>query len=167
MTELYKMDDTLKNFLLVFILVLTAGVLVGLVYVSQTTNMTPEGTVTRYNGSQAGSAEDQFDIQVEYEKSVMEMLLTTHTHVMSFSLMLFAIGLIFYFNTIVTGFWKSFLMIEPIISTFITFSSIWAIRFLSKHFVYITFFSAALLYGSFFIMAGILIYELKYKKASS
>ncbi len=163
--QLYQIDKTLKKFLLLFIITLTIGVTIGLFYVRETTAMTPEGTITRWKGSQENLTE--FHIPSDYPKSISEMLMTTHNHVIGFSIIFFAIGIVFYFNSIITGFWKSILIVEPFISTLLTFGSIWGIRFIDSSFIYITIFSSTLLYSSYYIMAGVCIYELLFKKMVS
>ncbi len=99
------------------------------------------------------------------EKPISEMLITTHNHILGFSFIFFITGMIFYFNSIISGFWKSFLLIEPTISIVITFGSIWLMRFVHEDFVYLTILSSVILYLSFFIMAGVSAYELKFKKS--
>ena len=161
--ELNTLDKILKNFLTSYLIVLTIGVSIGLAFVNQTTRMTPDGAVERFNGSQE-TFEDDFEIRENYAKSFSEMLMTTHNHIIGFSFIFFTTGLIFYFNSIVKGFWKTFLLIEPFFSIILSFGSIWGMRFVHDGFVYITVISATLMYISFFTMAGISIYELKFKK---
>ncbi|MBU0475163.1 MAG: hypothetical protein KKF62_13495 [Bacteroidetes bacterium] len=158
--KLFQLDKELKTFLTTFIVVLTIGVSIGLVYLKYTTKMTPKGTVERYNGSN----DNEFDIAESYPKPISEMLTTTHSHVIIFAIIFVAIGFIFNFNSIINGFWKQFLIIEPLISTIITFSSIWGIRYIHKSFVYITIISAVLMYVSYYIMSLISFYELVFKK---
>ncbi|MCH8326424.1 MAG: hypothetical protein IIB83_07685 [Bacteroidetes bacterium] len=107
------------------------------------------------------------DIPETYPKTISEMLITTHNHLIGFALIFFAIGLIFYFNSIITGFWKIFLMIEPLVSTIVTFASIWGMRYIAQEFVYLAAVSSALIYLSFFIMSVIIFYELIFKKNKS
>ncbi|PIQ08434.1 MAG: hypothetical protein COW71_11845 [Ignavibacteriales bacterium CG18_big_fil_WC_8_21_14_2_50_31_20] len=158
--KLFQLDKALKTFLATFIVVLTIGVSIGVIYLKFTTKMTSSGTVERYNGSN----ENEFEIAESYPKPISEMLTTTHSHVIIFAIIFVAIGFIFYFNSIINGFWKQFLIIEPLVSTIITFSSIWGIRYIHKSFVYITIISAILMYVSFYIMSLIALYELIFKK---
>jgi hypothetical protein len=160
--KLYKFDKKLKNFLATFVIVLTIGVTVGLVYLNFTTNMSSKGTVERYNGSQIDP--EGFEIAEKYPKPISEMLLTTHNHIISFSFIFGLLGIIFYFNSVLDGFWKEFLIIEPFISTLITFSSIWGIRYIDERFVYLTIISATIMYISFYLMSAISLYELIFKK---
>lgn len=159
--KLFEFPNTLKKFLLIYILVLTVGVSVGLVFVSQTTGLSSSGAVERFRGS---DVEDEFEIAEQYPKSINEMLMTTHNHILGFSFIFLTLGTIFYFNSVVTGFWKSFLIIEPLISTLITFGSIWGMRFIHESFVYLTILSSTLLYLSFFAMAAVILFELIFKK---
>ena len=162
--KLYEFDKTLKNFLVAILFVLTTGLGVGLIYLNYTTNYSPKGAAQRFNGTNIEFEMDDIDIPENYPKPISEMLITTHNHILGFAFIFFITGLIFYFNSIINGFWKSFLLIEPTISIVITFGSIWLMRFVHEDFVYFTILSSAILYLSFFIMAGVSAYELKFKK---
>jgi hypothetical protein len=161
--KLCLLDKKLKQFLLAFIITLTFGVSIGLSYLYYTTKYLPSQAVERYNGSEVNEAED-FDIPENYPKPVSELFITTHNHVLVFSFIFFFVGGIFYFNSIVNGRIKQFLIIEPFISTIISFSSLWGVRFLHPGFVYVMALSSSLIYISFFVMVSIIIYELKFKK---
>ena len=73
---------------------MTIGVTIGLIYVQSTTNISAEGTVHRYAGSEA---KDEFDIPEYYPKPKSDMLMTTHNHIISFAMIFGMIGLLFYF----------------------------------------------------------------------
>ena len=163
-SKLFEMDKILKNFLIAILFVLTTGLGTGLIYLNYTTDYTPKGTIQRYNGTDIEQEMDDFDIPEYYPKPISEMLITTHNHILGFSFIFFITGLIFYFNSIINGFWKSFLLIEPPISIVITFSSIWLMRYLHEDFVYLTIFSSIILYLSFFFMASVSVYEMKFKR---
>ena len=165
-SKLFEMDKILKNFLIAILFVLTTGLGTGLIYLNYTTDYTPKGTIQRYNGTDIEQEMDDFDIPENYPKPISEMLITTHNHILGFSFIFFITGMIFYFNSIINGFWKAFLLIEPTISIVITFGSIWLMRFVHEDLVYLTILSSAILYLSFFIMAGVSVYELKFKKES-
>jgi len=162
--KLYQLESSLKIFLSVFVIVLSIGVIMGLAYLSQTTSYSTKKTIERFNGSQTNTDDVIIDIPDTYPKPVSEMLITTHNHIIAFALIFFAIGLIFYFNSVIDGFWKSFLIIEPLISTIVTFGSIWGMRYIAKEFVYLAALSSSLIYLSFFTMSGIIFYELIFKK---
>ena len=155
--KLHQLDNSLKYFLSLFLIVLTIGITIGLIYVRSTTNISAEGTVHRYAGSEA---KDEFDIPEHYPKPISDMLMTTHNHIISFAMTFGMIGLLFYFNSMIMGTWKFILMAEPLISTIITFGSIWGIRFIAPEFASITMIAGILMYLTYYIMVGIMLYEL-------
>lgn len=161
--KLHQLDNTLKKLLTAYVLVLTIGMGIGIVFLMKSTNASAEGTIERWNGSK--ESEDQFFVQENYAKPIDEMLITTHNHIFGFAFIFISIGLIFYFNSTISGFWKSFLLVEPLVSTVVTFGSIWLMRFVSEKFVYLTVVSAILLYASYFVMFIICFYELNVKKS--
>jgi hypothetical protein len=165
--RLYQLDNNIKHFLIAFLIALSTGVAVGLIYLNYTTNYSPEDAVTRFRGSEEVNSADEFDIPESYAKPVSEILMTTHNHIISFSFIFILLGSIFYFNSIIKGFWKMFFMIEPMISTIVSFGSIWAMRFIHEDFVYLTVVSAILIYTSYFVMASVSLYELIFKKETS
>ena len=73
--KLHQLDNNLKYFLSLFLIVMTIGVTIGLIYVRSTTNISAEGTVHRYAGSEA---KDEFDItnNTDEEQKLFDMLET-------------------------------------------------------------------------------------------
>jgi hypothetical protein len=161
--ELYRLNKTLRIFLTAYLIVLTIGVGVGLIFLMHTTESSTKGAVERWNGSQENS-EEEFIIPESYPKPISEMLITTHNHIFGFAFIFVSIGFIFYFNTIMKGFWKTFLMVEPFISTIVTFGSIWLMRFVNESFVYVVVISTVLMYICYFFMLAISLFELNFKK---
>lgn len=164
--KLYQLDPTLRHFLAAFTLLLSIATAVGLTFVYQTTRMQFSGVIERYNGSDFETLDETIDIPENYPKSISEMLLNTHNHLFGFSLIFLSMGILFYFNSFITGKWKSILLIEPFISVFITFASMWGMRFIAPAFVYLLLFTAILTYLSFFVMAAIILYELLIYKST-
>ena len=161
--ELNSLNKGLKKIIVAYLFTLTIGVIVGILFIRQTTDLSPDGAVERFKGSQV---ESELDVPENYAKSISEMLMTTHNHVIGFSFIFGSLAVIFYFNTIIIGFWKKFLTIEPFVSIILTFGSIWGMRYLHPDFVYLTIVSSTILYVSFFVMAGVSFYELLFKKAN-
>ena len=83
--RLFELDNTLKNFLIAILFVLTTGLGTGLIYLNYTTNYSPEGATQRFNGTSIEEATDDFDIPEYYPKPVSDMLITTHNHIFGFS----------------------------------------------------------------------------------
>ena len=159
--KLYQLPRAIKLLLMLTVLNLTVGVGIGLYYVSNTTHLSPEGTAEQFRGS---SVDKNFDIPEKFPKPISELLTTTHNHIISMTFIFFIMGGIFYFNSIITGCWKSFFITEPFFSIIATFGGIWLIRFIHSSFSYLVMVSGVLMYLSFFIMAGTIVYELSSKK---
>jgi hypothetical protein len=159
--KLSSLNNGLRKILIAYLFTLTIGVIIGIIFIKQTTHLSPEGAVERFNGSQV---ESELEVPENYAKSISEMLMTTHNHVISFSFIFGSLAVIFYFNTVIIGFWKKFLTIEPFFSIILTFGSIWGMRYLHPDFVYLTIASSTILYASFFVMASVSFYELLFKK---
>ncbi|MFO7444740.1 MAG: hypothetical protein R6W90_00160 [Ignavibacteriaceae bacterium] len=163
--SLYQLDGGLKKFLGTFIITLSVGIALGLVYLNYTTDFSPDEAVSRFRGSEEIKPADEFDIPEDYARPVSELLITTHNHVIGFSFIFFLTGVIFYFNSVITGTWKMFFLIEPLVSTVISFGSIWGMRFIHPSFVYLTVASSTLIYLSYLVMASVILYELFFKKS--
>ncbi len=162
--KLFQLEPLLKKLLITYLCVLSIGVVVGLIYLYTTTNYSVSGTITRFKGSEQQNIQDDFEIPENYAKPISEMLISTHNHIFGLSFIFLSMGLMFYFNSILNGFWKSFLMIEPFISILTSFGSIWGMRYISNTFVFLAVISALLMYLSFFVMLFILLFELLLKK---
>ncbi len=153
---LKNLDKTAKIFLSFFLTTMLIGILTGLGYVYYTTNMSASGTIEHYRGSEVLNDE----IPEEFPKPLEEMILSTHAHVNSFALISLIIGIIFYFNSIISGSLKLILMIEPFISTIVTFLSLWLLRYINDQFVYIVIISSLLMYLFWIIMILVCLYEI-------
>jgi len=160
---LKNLDQVAKVFLSSFLVTMLIGVFTGLGYIYFTTNMNPSGTIEHYNGSEILDDE----IPLEYPKPLEGMILTTHAHVNSFALISLAIGFIFYFNSITSSKLKLFIMIEPFLSTIITFLSLWLLRYVNENFVYLVMVSSFIMYLFWIAMILICLYELNCKKNQS
>ena len=160
---LFQLNKELKVFLSIFLLVLSSGVIFGLIYLYKTTSFNKSITTERLIEND-DLIEEDFGINESTSRSTGELLMTIHNHIIGFSFIFFLVGGIFYFNSIISGFWKMFLILEPLISTLISFSSMLGIRFINEAFVYITIISAILLYLSYFIMISISLIELTLKR---
>ncbi len=159
--SLYQLPKGIKILLLLTVLNLTFGVSIGLYYVANTTQLSPAGTTEHFSGSEIDA---EFNIPEKYPKPVSELLITTHNHILSLTLIFLVIGGIFYFNSSISGGMKTFLIAEPFISIITTFGGIWLMRFVHPAFVYLVIPSGILMYTCYFIMAGVLFYELGFKK---
>jgi len=159
--SLSTLDIKLKRLLTLFIVVLTIGITTGLIYLSFTTGSKISGIEEHYKGS---VIKDEFDIPEKYPKTVQNLLLTTHNHLLSLSIIFLIIGGIFSYSTsIKSDKLKSFLIYEPFFSIILTFGGIWGLRYLHPLFLWVIIISGTIMYSSFYFMALISIFELNKK----
>ena len=163
-TKLYEFPNKLKLLCFLTVFNITVGIGVGLYYVGYTTQYSSIGTSEHFAGSKVS---DDFDIPDKYPKPFSELLNTTHNHVISMTFIFLIIGVIFYFNSIITGAMKTILIVEPFISIIMTFGGIWLVRFIHPGFSYLVILSGVLMYLSFIIMASTIFYELSIKSPPS
>ena len=135
----------------IFMFCLISGVSVGIIYLAETTHLTPRGTVEHYVGSTEKSKGNiSIDIPENYPKLFEEMLLTTHNHILSMAVFFFLSGGLFYFSSFSSGKLKSAIMVEPLVSVALTFGGLWGVRYIDSSFVYLVIPSAAMMYMSFY-----------------
>ena len=101
-------DATLRLFLTAFLLLLTTGYTIGLLFVDHITSGTPHGISEQFRGS----PEDAQAAELKYAKSVDEIYIFLHNHILSLALVFFAVGSIFYFSSLVSEGWKKFLQVQ-------------------------------------------------------
>ncbi|MBI1807769.1 MAG: hypothetical protein HYR76_12035 [Ignavibacteria bacterium] len=152
--RLCNADSTLRLFITTFLILLTSGYAIGLLFVDHTTSGTPRGLAEQYRGSPENTAE------IKYAKSIDEMYMFLHNHVLSLSLVFFTVGGLFYFSSIVGHAVKKFLMVEPIIAIATTFGGIWLMRFVSELFSWLVIISGVTMVGCFLIMITLILWEL-------
>jgi hypothetical protein len=113
--------------------------------------MNPQGVEENYLGNENDEAAET----MKFKKSEREMLATIHTHILSFSMIFFLLGTVL-ISIPMNSKLKNFLLIEPFISTVVTFGGIW---FMWKGFVeikYLIMLSGALITFTF-VMSVIII----------
>ena len=164
-SNLYQLNKNLKALYISFLIVLSIGVTMGMVYIYLTTSMSIEGTEVRYAGdSEPEDFDPDIDVLENSPKSALELVSHAHSHIVSFSFIFFLTALIFEKNSIVTGKLKRFLMIEAFISIILTFGGFFLIRFIDRGFSYLVIASSSLMYLSFYVMVLICLYELIFIK---
>lgn len=159
--KIYQLPVQLKKMIAALLLSLTFGVLIGLGFLYYTTSYSTKGAIERYNGSQVS---EEFGIAENYPKPISEIFITTHNHIIAFTLIFTVVTFIFYFSSILDNSWKTFLLVEPFISIIISFGSLWLMRFVNPDFVYLMAASSTLIYLSYFIMVSLILYEIFFKK---
>ena len=153
-------DRTLRLFITGFLLVLTVGYTIGLLFVDHTTSGSTRGLSEEFRGTpeNSGAAE------LKYAKSADEMYIFLHNHILSLSLVFFAVGAIFYFHSIRSGLIKDLLIAEPFAAIVTTFGGIWLMRFVSEYFSWLVLLSGISMVGCYVSMVVLILKELWIRK---
>ena len=153
--RLAQADTTVKLFLTAFLLLLTSGYAIGLLFVDHTTSGTPEGLAEQYRGTPEGVEK----AELKYAKSPDEMSIFLHNHILSLSLVFFAVGGICSFSSIREG-WKRFLIVEPFVAIGTTFGGLGLMRFVSAAFSWLVLISGLTMVACYIVMVVIILKEL-------
>lgn len=108
-------------------IVQTVGYTVALLFVRETTHLTPSGVADRYRGTDPALAEGS----MQFAKSVAEMLTITHTHIMGLAAIFVVSGLSLAWCRRPGERWRRFLLAEPFAAILISFGSMllmWAVH---------------------------------------
>jgi len=154
--RLREADAGLRLFLTSFIAVISIGYFIGLFFVDHATSFSSQGIREQF----LGSADLETIQEMKYAKSVNEMYVFLHNHILSLSLVFFALGGIFYFSSLVSDGVKKFLIVEPFIAVVTTFLGIALIRFVSPLFSWLVLVSGASLFICYCLMGYLILREL-------
>ena len=125
------------------------GYAVALVYVYQTTRLTPGGVATRYRGADSAAS----DAAMQFPKSFAEMLLTTHNHVFGLAAIFALSGLCVAFCTRPSERWRRLVIAEPFGAILVSFSAMWLMRYVDPRFAWLLIASSSLLAATFYLQA--------------
>ena len=153
-------DLTLRLFITGFLILLTTGYSIGLLFVNHTTSGSTRGLAEEFRGT----PENAQEAELKYEKSENEMYIFLHNHVLSLSLVFFTVGGLFYFSSTVSETLKRFLMVEPFAAIATTFGGIWLMRFVSEYFSWLVLLSGISMVGCYFLMLLLILKELWIRK---
>lgn len=148
-------DRSLRLFITAFLLVLTAGYAIGILFVDHTTSGTPEGLAAEFRGNEA----DPAAAEIKFGKSPREIYTFLHNHIFSLSIVFFCLGAIFWFSSARRGV-KTFLLVEPFVAIVTTFGGIWLTRFVSPAFSWLVIVSGLSMLGCYVVMTGLILKEL-------
>lgn len=158
---LLRLPKEIKSFLAIFVIVLSAGYITGLLFVDQTETTTPSGIEENYLGN-----EDDPDAAVmKFEKGEREMLTIIHTHILSISFIFFLLGAIMVFTQLPQKL-KFFLILEPFFSILVTFGGIYFVWKGVEWMKYVVLISGLLMTVIFITSVLIVLYQLLFKKAT-
>lgn len=148
-----SLDTNLKKLLTYYLFTIGIGFSLGVLYVYLNSEFSNTGMVAQYVGNN-----DEWEPKLP--KTLKDLVSHTHEHITMFSIIFLSLGLIFSYNSIIRGFWKSFLILEPFISIIITFGGFFIIRYITTTFSYFIIISSFLMYICFYIMLFVCLYEL-------
>jgi hypothetical protein len=145
-----------KLFAALIMLVLGVGYAHALAYVFLTTKAVPKGIEERYRGTQSEStasnqstlsseeAEDTTQTtipaskpvtgELQYEKSLAEMLNIIHTHILTMTFIFALSGLLTLMTDSLPGRLRKLIVIEPFIGILATFAGLWLMRYVHPAF---------------------------------
>lgn len=139
--------------------VLAAGYTVALVFVYRTTGLTPGGAVERYRGSDTAAVAT--DAPMQFPKPLVEMLLSTHTHVLTMAMIFVITGSCLLFCSRPSERWKRFLIAEPFAAILVSFASIWLMRYADPRFSLLLFASSTVMAVTFYVQVILVLRELR------
>lgn len=151
-----------KLLIATFIVVLSIGFYTGLLFVGETSSANPNGIEEQYLGNEA----DEEAIVMKFKKSEKEMLTLVHGHILSMAIIFFLVGAILSTTQLNLKF-KTFLMVEPLISVLLTFGGLY---FLWKGMIwmkYVVMVSGTLMTLSYTLSIIIILKQLLSKKTVS
>jgi len=147
-------------------LIQIVGYTTSLVFVWNTTGMTPPGVAARYrgdvdsgvtsplSGSSVGAA-------MQFPKSFAEMLTITHTHLLGMAAIFAISGLCLALCTRPGERWRRFLIAEPFVALLVSFSSMWLMRYVHPYFSWLLEASSASLALVFYLQSWFILRELR------
>ncbi|WP_350287865.1 hypothetical protein [uncultured Croceitalea sp.] len=157
--KIFGFSKDTKVLLGIYLLITSIGFLSALQFVNVTTEGSPQGIEENYLGN-----EDDFEAEeLKFAKSEKQVLNIVHAHMLSMA-MLFLVLALLVALTPIDGFFRRFLLLEPIISVLLTFGGIYL---LTKGFLwmkYIIMISGMLMTVSFVVSVLIVAYWLVKKQ---
>jgi formate hydrogenlyase subunit 3/multisubunit Na+/H+ antiporter MnhD subunit len=138
-------------------IVLAIGYGTSLVFVWHTTRLLPAGIADHYRGSESAQGEMQFP------KSLAEMLTTVHTHLLTMALLFVVSGVGVALTERVTERWKRLRCVEPFVALLVSFGSMLLMRYIDARFAILLALSSALMALTFFLQCGLVLRELGWK----
>ncbi|MBA2628330.1 MAG: hypothetical protein H0U85_09975 [Gemmatimonadales bacterium] len=132
------------------------GYAVALVEVTFTTHLTPSGISARYRGSDPNATEGA----MQFGKSLAEMLTSTHTHLLSMSVIFALSGACLAFCSAPPPRVRRFLVAEPFVALLVSFSAMWLMRYADPRFAWLLVASSALMAITFYVQSFFILRDL-------
>jgi len=152
---IYRLPKELKLLIGTFVIVLSIGFYSGLLFVGETSSVSPNGIEEQYLGNE----NDENVPIMKFKKSEKEMLTLMHNHILSMSIIFFLMGLLLSITKLKRSI-KIFLMIEPFVSVLLTFGGLYLLWKGALWMKYVVMFSGTLMTATFVISTGIIFIQL-------
>ena len=151
---IYNLPGELRNLIIPFVVVLSIGYFVGVMFIDHTSSLNPQGIQDNYLGNEVAEPTDI----IKFKKSTYQMFNLIHTHVISMSIIFFIMGLLLSITDL-NKYLKAFLIIEPFFSIAATFLGIYYLWTGILWMKYIIFISSLIMTLVYFASAFIVLYQ--------
>ena len=161
--DLRSINGPIRTLLIAYLLAVSVGYVHGTFLVRHTTEMTPAGISERFIGSEAAGVDVEAlppDREIQYEKSVAEVLNITHTHIIVLSMLFFSIALIFLQTSVLPTWLRKILVAEPFAGILVIFGGMWLVRFVHPGWSVLIAVAGTVTTVAFFVMVGVSMWEL-------
>ena len=157
--QLRQLPKELKLLVLLFLFSMLFGYGASFLILVDQTSLSPTGIEENYNGNENNEAADT----IKFKKSKFQILTSIHSHVFTLSVIFLLTGMFAYFTGLPAKV-RLFIMIEPLISLIVTFTSLILMWKDMPLFSYLTYLSGAIMHGTFVITIFLLIRELYFRQ---
>ena len=181
---LRNLPREVRLFAAMIMLALGLGYAHALAYVYQTTRIVPAGIEQRFRGTETNPStestapEELEDTtvatppatitgEIEYQKSLAEMLNIIHTHILSMTFLFSLSGLITLMTASTGTKFRKFVVIEPFIGILVTFAGLWLMRYVHPAFSWLVSISGTLLALAFAGQCWAVIKEMKFARGGA
>ena len=151
---IYNLPSELRNLIISFVIVLSTGYFVGVMFIDHTSSLNPQGIQDNYLGNEVT---ERIDV-IKFKKSSYQMFNLIHTHVISMSIIFFIMGLLLSITDL-NKYLKAFLIIEPFFSIAATFLGIYYLWTGILWMKYIIFISSLIMTLVYFASAFNVLYQ--------
>jgi hypothetical protein len=155
MMDLRNLPKTIKMFFTMFIIVMGLGYIAAVTNVGLSEGLTFTDIANHYRGNEA--------LMIE-APGPAELMTHSHTHLLSMSMMMFTLGLIFMFTRSLPAWLKKFVLVDAYVAILIAVSSFWLIRYVAAWMSVFMALSGMLLGISLLFMTFTPLYEMWLRK---
>ncbi|RLD24569.1 MAG: hypothetical protein DRI71_02210 [Bacteroidetes bacterium] len=160
--KLRQLPKELKLLVFFFLFSLLFGYGASFMILIDQTSLSPAGIEENYNGNEENEAAET----IKFKKSKFQMLTSIHSHVFTLGVIFLLTGFLACFTGLPSKI-KLFLMVEPLVSLIVTFTSLILMWKDLPLFSYLAYLSGGLMHGSFVITILLLIRELYFTRVET